>query len=325
MKKAFLLGFIFLLSEAFLFSQIFASETPDKFPQKPIQIIVPYAPGGTTDLAVRALADIAKGALGQAIIVVNKGGGGGIVGMGEVARAKPDGYTIGAMPTGPATIAPHMREMPFDSINDFRYLLQFSDYVSAMVVKSDAPWKTLKEFIEYCRKNPNTSVAMSGAAGQPQHLVMEQVKKQEKVEWAWVPFDGGVKAMIALLGGHAAAAAPGGEFIPAVRSGEARILAILNQERVAEFADAPTLIDLGYNYTVPSLLGFVVPKGTPDSICKKLENVFSAAVGKQQFKDTMAKIQMIIRYRNSKDFLEYTHKLSATNAKILQDLGLSKK
>lgn len=296
----------------------------NKYPIKPITIICPASAGGSTDLSLRVLAKIVGDELGQPMVVQDKPGGGSIIGLALVANAKPDGYTIGATVTGPATIAQHLRDIPFDPLEDFEYIMQYGYYKSAVVVRSDSPIHTFKEFIEHCRKNPKTLVGMNGSVGMPQHLVLERVKRIEGVEWEWQPYGGGAAAMTALLGGHVDAAAPGSEFANFVRDGSVRPLVLLCEKNIEEFPDLPTLLDLGYGFSGPSLVGMVAPKGTPKEICQKLEEAFTKAISHPDFKEIVQKMQLGELYRSGKDFKENVIKVSKENYEVLKELKVLK-
>jgi tripartite-type tricarboxylate transporter receptor subunit TctC len=215
-----------------------------------------------------------------------------------------------------------MRELPFNPLEDFEYLLQYTYYISALTVNADSDVETMEDFIERVREDPTTIVGMSGGAGQPQHLVLEQVKQVEDVEWVWQSYQGGAPTMTALLGNHIDAAAPGGEMIPMARAGQVRMIAILNDMRLEEFPDVPTLMDLGYDFSVPSLVGLVAPKDTPGEILQVLEEAFLQATEDPEFIAAMNNILMPVLIRDSSDFYSYVEHMYNVNREVINELGL---
>ena len=121
------------------------AEDPAKFPSKPITMIIPWPPGGTTDMAIRKLSDLASKTLGQPILIENKGGGSGVIGINAISKATNDGYTIGNMTHSPIVVVPHMRSVPYNPIEDFTFIMQYGEFMHAFCVLSTSPWKTLKE------------------------------------------------------------------------------------------------------------------------------------------------------------------------------------
>ena len=146
----------------------------EKYPAKPINFIIGYPAGGTTDICARPLVSAASKILGQPVVVVNKPGGGSAVATALLKTEKPDGYTIGILASG-AVLSQHMRKVPYDSATDFTPIMQYAIYLYGLVVQSDSPWKTFKEFIDYAKANPGKIRYATAGAGTPQHLVMERL------------------------------------------------------------------------------------------------------------------------------------------------------
>ena len=153
-----------------------AQKAETSYPTRPINFIVPFSPGGSTDLAVRLIAKEAERYLGQPIAVINKPGGGGSVGVATVAVAKPDGYTIGQSPGGaPLFIMPFLEKLPYDPVKDIRYVMQFIELNFGILVKGDAPFKSLKDLLEYGRHNPGKMTYGTNAPNSISNLIVEQV------------------------------------------------------------------------------------------------------------------------------------------------------
>ena len=179
----------------------------EKYPTKPINFIVGYPAGGSTDICARPLVTAASKILGQPIIVVNKPGGGSAVGAASLKNEKPDGYTIGVLASG-AVLSQHMRKVPYDSATDFTPILQYAVYLYGLVVQSDWPWKTFKEFIDYAKANPGKVRYSTAGPGTPQHLVMERLALKEKIKWTHIPFEGGAPGHLCIAWG------PRGSLLP---------------------------------------------------------------------------------------------------------------
>lgn len=189
-----------VLSLVILTLLVIPAAAPAAFPEKEVQIIVPYAAGGATDLIFRALAESTSRYLGKAVVIVNRPGGGGTVGFTEGAQAKPDGYTLTAVIT-PVTILPHQVKTAF-TYRSFAPIINVVDDPSMFLVKADSPWKTTKEFVDYARKNPGMITVGNSGAGGGVHLVALAFEKAVGARFNHIPFAGGGPSVTALMGGH---------------------------------------------------------------------------------------------------------------------------
>jgi|MudIll2142460700_1097286.scaffolds.fasta_scaffold00288_3 tripartite-type tricarboxylate transporter receptor subunit TctC len=299
-----------------------AQQESTKYPSRPITFVVPFSPGGSTDLAVRLIAKEAERFLGQPIVVTNKPGGGGSVGVSAVVVAKPDGYTIGQSPGGaPLFIMPFLEKLPYDPIKDIRYIMQFVELNFAILVKNDAPFKTLKDLIEYGRQNPGKMIYGTNAPNSISNLIVEQVARKEKIQTKHIPFKSSPEYQAALLGGHILFAL--GDFnYSLVDSGQVRLLAFSSDKRSAIYTQIPTLKELGYDVPCPVFLSIMAPKGTPDEIIKKLEDAFSQAMRQPAFINGMKDLRLTIHYRDSKELTEYVARNYDAFGKLLKELGL---
>jgi len=265
------------------------------FPSKPIQLLVPFAPGGATDLTIRALAKAAEKPLGQPVVIVNKPAGGGVAAMQEVAKAAPDGYTLIHMTAITGAIAPHMRKVPYDPVKDFTPIMLYGGFNTFIAVRSDSPYKTLDDLIKDAKAHPRAVTCGISVIGASSHLGMARLAAESGMEVTFVPFGGGAPAMAALLGKHVTSVVISGEILPYVRTGEVRLLATLMAERVPEFPNVPTLRDLGYKWDMNSWLGVAGPPNLPQPIVKRLETAFLGAMEDEGFKKTMEQLAMVTR------------------------------
>jgi tripartite-type tricarboxylate transporter receptor subunit TctC len=244
-----------------------------EFPTKEVQIIIPYSAGGATDLIFRALAATTGKYLGKAVVVINRPGGGGTVGATEVAQAKPDGYTLLSAIT-PLTILPHMVKTAF-TYKSFDPVINVVKDPGMFLVKSDSPWKSLKEFLDYAKKNPDMITVGNSGAGGGVHLIALAFEKAAGVKFNHIPFAGGGPSVTALLGGHinAVSVSPP-EGIEHVKAGKLRIIALFAEKRFELFPDVPTVKEQGIDFTMGQWRGLAAPKGTPPDVIKKLHDAF---------------------------------------------------
>jgi tripartite-type tricarboxylate transporter receptor subunit TctC len=266
---------IWLICAVFLPASLWHAACAADFPTHPVTLVVPFAPGGSMDAAARAMADAMEKHLKQSIVIQSKPGGGTTIAGNFVASAKPDGYTLGFFPG--STYVPEIYTfnppVPYSS-KDLRPVSGIIEVVQPILVKGDAPWNTMKEFVDYAQKNPGVKVATLGKA-QLGHYIIALVTKQEKIRWVGIPFDGGSKMIPALLGGHVPIGITG--LDPTVQSllesKKFRALAVSTRKRAVRLPDVPSLDELGYKLPFQSISGVFGPKGMPEEVVKTLSEV----------------------------------------------------
>lgn len=320
-RKFGLVGFCLLL----VFSLPVLGFSEEKYPSKPINLYIGFSPGGSTDLTARAIADQMSIILGQPIVSINKPGGGATVEAALLSQTKPDGYTIGTLNTSAISIVPHLRDMPYNPISGFSYIGEVGLNCIGLCVRPDSPWKTLKEFIDYAKKNPGKVSYSTTGAGQHQHIAMEYLAKREGIEWKHIPYAGGADANTALLGGHVTATSGGTTHISAVKQGLFRMLVVYEGRRMAEFPDVPTLKDCGYDLALEQALGFAGPKGIPEPILDKLEAAMKKALFTPEVAKVMKTLEMPVMYRDRKTYQKYLEDEYWLMEKLLKELGMYKK
>lgn len=272
-----------------------------EFPTKEVQIIIPYAAGGATDLIFRALAATTQKYLGKAVIVVNRPGGGGTIGVTEVQQAKPDGYTLLSAIT-PLTILPHQVKTTF-TYKDFEPIINVVKDPGMFLVKSDSPWKTLSEFLDYAKKNPEMITVGNSGAGGGVHLIALAFEKTAGVKFNHIPFAGGGPSVTALLGGHinAVSVSPP-EGIEHVKAGKLRIIALFAEKRFELFPDVPTVKEQGIDFTMGQWRGLAAPKGTPPDVIKKLHDAFKKGMEDPVFIKNAKDMVVNLSYLGPEDF-----------------------
>src|SRR5688572_28821471 len=246
------------------------------FPTKPVQLMIAYPAGGSTDVAARIVASIAEKQLGQTIVVVNRGGAGGQVGWTDMSRARPDGYYIGFinLPALNTIILDPERKATFKADNFLPLINQVLD-PGIIWVKGDSPYKTLKDLLEAAKKNPNKiSAATTGILSDDHLAILMAEEAFPGAIFRIVHLEGGAAQMTAILGGHLDVAFDNvGSVFRRIRTGEVRALAVLDTRRSPFLPDVPTTPELGYKTVISSSTrGIAVPRGTPPAVIKRIED-----------------------------------------------------
>jgi tripartite-type tricarboxylate transporter receptor subunit TctC len=275
------------------------------FPNKPITLIVPYPAGGATDVVIRPLAEAVKKHLGQPVIVENRGGGGGAVGVGSIVGKKPDGYLLSVVVTSLHRNS-YINKLPFDTVKDVTPIIRLAGYLYGILVRSDSQFKTLKELVEYARANPGKISYMASGVGTGGHIAMEELGYNAGgVKFNHIPSKGDQESTASLLGGHIDAISTTSGWIPQVDAGNLRLLATYGEKRTKKFPNVPTVIDLGYKVIHNSPIGIVGPKDMPKDILKILHDAFKKSLDDPTFLSVMDKYEMPVMYQNTVDFTKY--------------------
>ena len=293
----------------------------EKYPSRPISVVLGYPAGGTTDMSLRPLAAAASRILGQPLVVLNKPGGGSVVAVASLKNEKPNGYTIGVLTTG-GTLSQYMRKVPYDSANDFTPIMQYVTHLYGLVVRSDAPWKTLKEFLGYAKANPGKIRYASPGLGTPQHLVMERLAIQEKIKWTHIPFQGGPQGISALLGGHVEAYTGPTDWKPQVVAGRLLGLAMYTEKRASGLPQIPTLLESGYDIVAPGAISLIGPKGMSPQVVDKLHEAFKTALDDPDYVRVCQESDQVITYRSPQDLARYIAETHKTWGPLITSLGL---
>jgi tripartite-type tricarboxylate transporter receptor subunit TctC len=295
------------------------------FPTKPVTLIVPWPAGGSTDLVLRALADATQKHLGQPVVIENKPGASGTLGAAQMAAtAKPDGYTIAQMPVTMFRL-PFMTKTSFDPTKDFTYIAGLTAYTFGVVVKSDSPWKTFKEFIAYAKANPGKIKYGSPGTGTSLHIGMEQIARATGVKWTHVPFKGGAELNAATLGGHIDAHADSTSWAALVNSGDFRLLVTWSPERTKNWPNVPTLQEEGIKLVLNSPYGVAGPKGMDPKVVKVLADAFAKAVQEPSYAEALKKFDQEVAYLDTAAYEKHVAEQIEENKALVDELGLMKK
>lgn len=263
------------------------------YPEREITVYNGSTAGGVTDLAARLLSETASKEFGQPVVVVNKPGAAHTICANLVANAKPDGYSLGTLSSSAFTQVPHYRKVPFDVWKDFTWIGTYTEYTSRLVVKMDAPWKTLNEFLDYAQKNPGQIIYGSDGHGMGTHVLMEYIAlKRGGINWKHVPIAGGPKLATALLGGHIHAWSAAGTHVQMIKDKQLRLLVAFNNVRMKAAPDVPTLMELKItDISVGTSLVIIGPKGLPEPIVKKLEGAYVKAMKEPSYLSFLDKVE----------------------------------
>ena len=249
-----------------------------KFPDRPIRLIIPWAAGGPADAGFRILAQSVSKKLGQQVIVDNKAGASGIMGALALQEAKPDGYTISQMHMSVLRQPLLNKQLTYNPINDLTYILQITGFIMGVVVKADAPWKTLPELLAYAKANPGKLNWGTLGIGSTQHLAMERVGlAQGGLSWTHAPYRGTADTLRALLGGEIDFASESSGWAPMVEAGQLRLLAVFTAQRAKRFPDVATVKEMGIDVVIDSPGGLIGPKGMDPAVVAVLADAFRAA------------------------------------------------
>ncbi|MBA4720921.1 tripartite tricarboxylate transporter substrate binding protein [Alloalcanivorax xenomutans] len=288
----------------------------EDFPTRPITEIVPYPAGGSSDLAGRALANALADHLGVNVVVDNRSGGGGSVGISALARARTDGYTIGVAPIGTIANQPHMHRTPYNT-ESFDYLCQFYYGPEVLVVKPDSPFNTLNEVIDYAKAHPGKLSFGSPGPGTLPHLDMLRFQQVAGIELTHVPFAGDGPGLTALMGGHVDLymAMPN-----TVTDRNLDAVAVFSDEPMASLPGIKTVMEQGHNMTASVSGGLVAPKGLPQDIKQKLVKGCEQATESEELKKVLARVGFEARYQGPDEFRQLVEHTSEVNGRLINDV-----
>jgi len=319
MKRIVFLLVVLITLTALVFAQGVADRSAEKFPSQPIKLIVPWSAGGGTDAIARALARSGEKHLGVPVIVENKPGGTGAVGLGETIKAKADGYTLAIIPVE-LSFLKDQGIYPFDFTN-FTRIMNLNTDPSALTVKADAPWNTLAEFVAYARANPGAIKIGHSGTGMLWHLAAASLALNTNTAYTYVPFNGAADAIASVLGRNInAVTVSGAEVSAQVRAGEMKILAVFGERRMDIFPNIPTAREQGFDVVVNTFRGLGGPVGIPEDRVKILHDGFKAMMEEPEFITLINNMGLGIDYRGTEDYYKLTDATAAALAPVLESL-----
>ncbi|MBI2510044.1 MAG: tripartite tricarboxylate transporter substrate binding protein [Betaproteobacteria bacterium] len=294
------------------------------YPAKPIRMILPFPPGGPTDITGRAIAQKLSEQLGQAVVPENRPGAAGNLGLELASKSPPDGYTI-VLAAPPIAISPSLyKKLNYDAQKDLAPVSLVAAIENIMVVHNSVPAKTLKEFIQLARRFPGKLNFSSSGAGSTNHLASELLKGRYKLNMVHVPFKGSGPALVALMSGEVdfgTMAVPGA--IPIVRANRVRPLAVLSAQRVPALPDVPTAKEAGVDDFVVSIwYGILAPAGTPREIVSRLNAEIHKALASADLKQRLANSGVEPLTSTPEQFASHIRTETVRYARIINDAGI---
>ena len=297
-----------------------------QYPERALTIVAAYPAGGMVDIVARPLAEGMKKKFPKGVAVLNRPGGGGSVGMAEVAQAKPDGYTVILAPVSTLVIHPQLNELPYKTPDDYQPIINTIAFFPLLVVRDDAPWKTVHEFVNAAKATPGKLRVGSPGEGTGSHLSLEQLGAAAGFKVTHVPFSGWGESSPALLGGHVeAVVAQPGEVKPLVEGKKLRTLVVFQPKRHEAFPSTPTAKELGWDAGLGTWFVLTAPKGTPPAVVQYLHDAAKASMEEPSFVNLMKTRAVDLDYKNGEKARADLWQEYKTYGDILRRLGMIKK
>lgn len=313
-----LLGTVALLATAAFAS---TSASAQSFPSRPINLVVPFNPGGATDVQMRALGTAAEKILKQPIVIMNTPGVGGTLGPSNMARsAAPDGYTVAVVPASLFRL-PHIQKVAYDPVKDFTYIIGLTKYAYGIVVPKDAPWKTVQDLVDEAKSRDKPMSYATVGVGTSGHIVTERFARATDIKLSAVPFKGGVEVIQATIGRHVDFMSDAG-WGSAVDNGQLRLLAVAENKRIPQYPDVPTLKELGYDITANSVVGIAGPAGMDPAIVKTLHDAFVEAAKTPEFQRSLEVQGQPFEHMDSATYTRFAADQTASDKRFVEELGI---
>lgn len=297
----------------------------EDYPNRPVTMVVPFPPGGVADTVGRPVAEAMGRHLKQPVVIENKGGAGGGIGMGQVAKARPDGYTL-LMALSSIVVLPEadkvLKRSPMYQLEQLKPIARFTADPTVLVVRTESPWKTYAEFIAYVKSNPaKLSFGSSGNYG-TMHVPMEQLKAATSSYMLHVPYTGAGPAVLALLSGQVDALSTGpASVLQHVKAGKLRALAHWGEGRLAVMPDVPSFKDLGVPVVYSQWAGMFAPAGTPTAVVDKLRQAARFAAQDQRAVQALTAAGTSFQFQDAPDFERFVQTDARTMTSLVQRIG----
>lgn len=298
----------------------------DDYPSRAIKVLVGFPPGGSTDAAMRIMADRATQLLGQPVIVENRPGAGGVISVMAAKHAAADGYTL-LLVTNAQFKNALVQKTEYDNFKDFTYIVSLSELVFGVVSRTDAPWKDWKGLIDYARKNPGkVSYGVPAGLLAAAHIVMAEVGAHEKLDWQPVPYKGSRDALQGLLAGDIAVMSDASiSFGPQVDAGKIKLFAMATEKRFPLYPDTPTLRELGYDFHLESPWGLAGQAKIPEVAVRKIHEAFKASLADPAVLKFLTQVGQVPKYEGPAEYTASSKALFERERVRLQRLGLMPK
>lgn len=291
-----------------------------EYPKGSVQVVIPFGPGGLTDIFWRSISEPLAANLKGSVVLINKPGGGGIVGTSFGVNAKPDGYTLFSANSDPLTISPIFSpNVPYNPEKDLTYIAKLAAFAFTIATLSDSPYKTIDDVVKFAKANPKKLKCAVMGVGSTPHTILQVFNRDAKMEISPVPFDSGGESVTNLLGGHTDLTVVSLPSLKShVLSGKVRLLAFCAPKRIKDFPDVPTLAEAGYKASsIATGVGLAGPKGLPPAVVKAWENAIAKTLKEPKVTETIEKLGgVVVDYKNGEG---YKKELMA-DYKVFKDL-----
>jgi len=322
MKKVKTIGWLLVCCSLLLAPGLGGAQ--EKFPTKPIELVVPFAAGGSTDVLARLVAKFAPKYFDKPLVVINKPGGGGVTGTEGVVRSAPNGHILYVgYGSGHDLVMPHFQKLPYKTFEDLSSVCLLSVHSVVIIIRADAPYKTMKEMIEWGKKKEQVTASVSTKAGSVD-ITFQAVGKTTGLKMVTVPFRGGAESVTAIVGGQTDC---GGnhpsEVISHIKAKRLIPIAVALEQRDPAIPDVPTFKELGYNVvTAGSVKGVAAPKGTPPEAIRYLAERFKKVCEDQEFIQAMKDIGQPVMYKGPVDFAKYLQDGYEQYGKLIKEFNV---
>ena len=294
-----------------------------RFPDRPVRLICPWAAGGPTDIQMRALAEQAARRLGQPVIVENRAGAGGVLGAQQLLNERPDGLVLSQMPISVFRHPQMAQRALFNPLEDFTWVIHVTGYLFGIVVRADAPWQTLGQFLDFAKANPGRVNYGTPGVGTSLHITMEQIAlARGGIDWTHVPFRGWAENAQALLSGQIQVSADSSGWAELVQSGQLRALTVWSAERAKRFPNVPTLRESGVDIVSASPYGLAGPRGMNPEHVRILHDAFREALFDPAHVAILDRFDMAPWHMGPADYTAFARRTFTEEGEMIRRLGL---
>ena len=315
----------YTLLAALLLSSAFSAIAQGSWPTRSITMIVPFPPGGLADLVARPVAEAMSRELGQPVVIENKAGAGGGIGMSLAAKSKPDGYTI-LMALSSLTVIPEadllLGRTPMFMLNDLRPVARYTADPTVLAVRAESPWKSVQEFVDDAKKRPGAiNYGSSGNYG-TMHVPMEILAQVSGSKLTHIPFTGAGPAVVALLGGQIDAVSTGpATVLQHIKAGKLRVLGHWGNEKLASMPEVTSLKDAGFNAEYAQWSGLFIPSATPEPVAQRIRAAARAAAQDAKVKEVILGAGSPVQFQDSPDFEKYVQADAKRMVDVVKKIG----
>ena len=315
----------YTLLAALLLSSAFSAVAQGSWPARSITMIVPFPPGGLADLVARPVAEAMSRELGQPVVIENKAGAGGGIGMSLVAKSKPDGYTM-VMALSSLTVLPEadvvLGRAPMFGLNDLRPVARYTADPTVLAVRAESPWKSVQEFVDDARKRPGAiNYGSSGNYG-TMHVPMEILAQVSGSKLTHIPFTGAGPAVVALLGGQIDAVSTGpATVLQHVKAGKLRVLGHWGNGKLASMPEVPSLKDAGFNAEYAQWSGLFIPSATPEPVAQRIRAAARVAAQDAKVREVILGAGSPVQFQDSPDFEKYVQADAKRMVDVVKKIG----